>query len=247
MPPVTGRSRTAGGGSGLAGLLLATWLADGLPALLPKINAPVALGFSLDRRVMAFTLLTCGLAAILSGVLPAIFWFRSDVSETLKQGGRGGSHGAQSHRTRNLLVISEVTMATLALIGAGLFVRSFQSARSIPRGFDGDSVVMARFYESGMGFTPPMLQQFAGRLRERLQTLPGIEEVSYADYAPLGAPGGPYDGVEVEGYTPARGESMNVNNYRISPGYFAIDERFRCWRAAISIRAMKRPRCCRSS
>ena len=180
----------AGAAAG-AGLLLASWLADALPALVPKINAPIALGFSLDGRVIAFTLLTCALAALLSGVLPALLWFRSDVNETLKQGGRSGSHGAQSHGTRTFWSSPKSPWPRSPLIGAGLFVRSFpESARSIPRGFDAEQVVLARFYESGMGMTAPQLQQFFLRLRDRMQTVPAVTDVSYADYAPLGTSGG---------------------------------------------------------
>jgi predicted permease len=204
----------------VAGLLMASWMAETLPALVPKINAPVALGFNFSGRVLIFTTLTCAAAAVLSGLVPAFFWFRADVSETLKQGGRGGSHGAQSHRTRNLLVISEVTLATLALIGAGLFVRSFQRARGIEQGFDQRNVLLARFYLSGAGYSAADLQQFCARLRTNLSGLAGIDSVSYSDYAPLGSDAGPYDEVEVVGYTPARGESMNVNRYQVSPGYF---------------------------
>ena len=177
-----------------AGLLMASWMAEALPALVPKIGAPVAIGFHLTGRVFAFTMLACAAAAVFSGVLPALAWFRSDVNETLKEGGRSGSQGGQSHRTRNLLVISEVSLATLALIGAGLFVRSFQSARSIDQGFDTSNVLMARFYLSGAGFSAADLQQFCVRLRDRLAGVPGIESVSYADYAPLGSGAGPYEG-----------------------------------------------------
>jgi predicted permease len=210
------------GAAALAGLLMASWMADVLPALVPKVSAPVAIGFSLDGRVLAFTILTCALAALLSGVLPALVWFRSDVNETLKESGRGGSRGVHSHRTRNLLVISEVTLATLALIGAGLFVRSFQSASQIDSGMDRNNVVLARFYLSGTGFTTTNLQQFCVRLRDRLRTVPGVEDASYADYAPLGAGAGPYDEVAVDGYVPAKAESMSINRSQVSPGYFGL-------------------------
>ena len=210
------------GAAALAGLLMASWMADALPALVPKISAPVAIGFTLDSRVMAFTILICAMAALLSGVLPALVWFRSDVNETLKEGGRGGSRGAHSHRTRNLLVISEVTLATLALIGAGLFVRSFQSASRIDSGMYRKNVVLARFYLGGTGFTPTNVQQFCIRLRDRLRSVPGIEDATYADYAPLGSNAGPYDDIEVEGYAPAKAESMSVNRYQVSPGYFGL-------------------------
>jgi|BarGraNGADG00212_1021973.scaffolds.fasta_scaffold11440_1 predicted permease len=210
------------GAAALAGLLMASWMADVLPALVPKISAPIALGFSLDGRVLAFTILICTLAALLSGVLPALFWFRSDVNETLKESGRGGSRGVHSHRTRNLLVVSEVSLATLALIGAGLFVRSFQSASHIDSGMDRNNVVLARFYLSGTGLSTANQRQFCIRLRDRLRSVPGVEDASYSDYPPLGASGGPYDDVEVEGYAPARNESMNVNRYQVSPGYFGL-------------------------
>ncbi|MEO8596093.1 MAG: ABC transporter permease [Candidatus Solibacter sp.] len=209
-------------GAAVAGTLLASWMAEALPALVPKINAPVMLGIQFNARVLLFTVLTCAATALLSGILPALFWFRSDINETLKEGGRSGSQGAQTHRTRNLLVIGEVALATLALIGAGLFVRSFQTARSIDQGFDTRNVLLARFYLSGSGFTAPQIQQFSQRLQDRLRAIPGVEAASYADYAPLGSNSGPYDQIEVEGYMPARTESMNVNRTQVSPGYFPL-------------------------
>jgi predicted permease len=210
------------GAAAIGGLLLAAWMADALPALVPKINAPVTLGFQFSGRVLAFTILTCCGAALLSGVLPALLRLRSNVNEMLKDGGRSGSHGVQTHRTRNLLVISEVALATLALIGAGLFVRSFQSARAIDQGFDSKNVILARFYLSGSGFSAAQLQQFGQRLQERLREAPGVAGAGYADYAPLGSDSGPYEQIEVEGYTPARGESMNVNRFQVSPGFFDL-------------------------
>jgi predicted permease len=206
----------------LAGLVLASWTAGLLPALVPKVGRTVALDFTWNGRVLAFTTLTCVVAALASGVMPALLWLRSDANQALKEGGRGGSQGLLSHRTRGLLVISEVALATLALIGAGLFVRSFQSARAIHPGFDRSNVVLARFYLAGAGFSTPQLQQFCARLRDRLRSAPGIEDVSYADYAPLGSNAGPYNDLEIEGYVPAQGESMNINRYLVAPGYFQV-------------------------
>jgi predicted permease len=202
------------------GLLLASWMADLLPALIPKVNAPIALGFQPSGRVMVFTILTCVLATVLSGAAPALFWLRSDVNKSLKEGGRSGSQGAHSDRIRSLLVVAEVTMATVALIGAGLFVRSFHNAREINPGFDRNHVVLARFYMGGADLSTTEMQQFCLRLRDRLRSNPAITDVSYANYAPLGSPGGPWASVDVEGYTPALGESTGINEYLVAPGYF---------------------------
>jgi predicted permease len=79
-----------------------------------------------------------------------------------------------------------------------------------------------RYYLASTGFTADQTQQFSFRLRDQLRTAPGVAGAAYADYAPLGAPAGPYDEIAVQGYMPRPTESMQVNNYRVSPGYFAV-------------------------
>jgi predicted permease len=209
-----------GGVATLAALLLTPWMADLLPALVPRIGAPVRLGFHMSWRILAFSALACGVSTLLSGVAPAWLWFRSDPNEALKEGGRGGSPGARSHRARAAMVVCEVALATLAVIGAGLFVRSFRNARAIDPGFDRKNLVLTRFYLAGAGFSPAQTQQFCTRLRDRLRAAPGVADVSYADFAPLGSNAGPYTAVRVEGYQPAAAESMNVNRYLVAPEYF---------------------------
>jgi predicted permease len=177
-------------GGALVGFPLAIAMGDLLPALVPKINAPVAIGFQLSGRVLLFTMLACVGATLVSGAAPLVFWLRSDVNEALKEGGRSGGSNAHSHRLRGVLVVGVVALAAVALIGAGLFVRSFRNARSIPPGFDRSNVAMARFYLSSTGFTTRDLLDFCGRLRDQLRSRAGIVEAAYADYAPLGSSAG---------------------------------------------------------
>ena len=210
------------GAGAIAGLPLAFWVEDLLPALVPKINAPAAVGFYLNGRILAFTMLTCALTALISGAAPAWFWARSDVNEALKEGGRTGSAGGRSNRTRGALVMAEVALAMVALTGAGLFLRSFQNARTTHPGFDMNNVVMARFYLGGTGYSTLQAQQFCLRLRDRLRSAPGVGDVAYAEYAPLGTSGGPYRTVQVEGYVPAPDESMDINDTIVAPGYFRL-------------------------
>jgi putative ABC transport system permease protein len=201
---------------------LAILMGDQLPGLVPKINAPVAAGFQMSGRVLVFTMLAGVAATLVCGAAPLLFWFRSDVNEVLKEGGRSGGSSAHSHRLRSMLVISEVALASVALIGAGLFLRSFHNARAIDPGFDRNHVVLARFYLSTTGFSTRDMLDFCRRLQARLRAAPGITNAAYADYAPLGSSAGPYDEVRPEGYVPAPNESREVNNYQISEGFFGL-------------------------
>src|SRR5258708_18574335 len=90
---------------------------------------------ALDGQVLAFTTALAFGVAILAGLAPALHASRANVNEMLKEGGRSASSGAHSHRLRGLLVVSEVALAVVALVGAGLFLRSFQTARSMDPGF----------------------------------------------------------------------------------------------------------------
>jgi predicted permease len=187
-------------------------MADVLPSLIPKVGVHVALGFTLSWRVMVFTLVVCFAAAMFSGLMPALWCLRGSMNYTR----------FQHSRARGVLVMFEVAVATLAVICAGLFVRSFERAHGIHPGFDRDNLALARFYLPSTGFTADQTQQFSLRLRDQLRTMPGVSGVAYADYAPLGSNAGPYSQIEVQGYMPQPKESMAVNRYRVSPGYFAV-------------------------
>ncbi|MCX6638187.1 MAG: hypothetical protein NT090_24295, partial [Acidobacteria bacterium] len=65
------------------------------------------------------------------------------MNESLKEGGRGGTSAARSHRMRGLFVVSEVALALVALVGAGLFAASFRNARAIEPGFDARNVLVS--------------------------------------------------------------------------------------------------------
>lgn len=210
------------GAGALLGLPLAVWASEVLPWLVPRIGVSVAAGFDLNGRVLAFTVLICAGAALLAGAAPVALSLRTNVNETLKEGGRSGSAGAHSHRARNALVIGEMALAAVGLVGAGLFLKSFHAARNIYPGFDQANVLLARFFMGSSGFTAQEARQFASRLKQRMEGAAGVVSVSYADYAPLGSNAGPWAEVGIEGYQPARGEYMNVNRYLIAPEYFKL-------------------------
>jgi predicted permease len=207
----------------VCGLLLANWLGGALEWLLPSVAGPTMLHPPLDFEVFAFTAASAFAVAIFACFVPALHTIRSNVSEMVKEGGRSAaSSGLHSQRLRGLLVASEVALAALALVSAGLFLKAYQSARSSNPGFSPAGVVLAQFDFSSAGYTGQRTDDFCRRLRERLLRYPGVTAASYDDSAPLGFHGGNWEGLQIEGYVPGPNENMKIFRDLISPGYFEL-------------------------
>jgi len=208
----------------IAGIALAVWTKGTLQYLVPSGQLPLAMdsGLSLNGHVLAFTLLLCAGTALLFGIAPAVQSARADLNESLKEGGRSGMSGAQSHRLRGLLVISEVSLALVALIGAALFVRGFQATRRISPGFDPSHVLLSQFYLYTSGYNLDQRKQFCVRLREKLESAPGVIDVAYSDGVPLGFEPSWWEDLRIEGYVPGRSENMKIFRNVVSPGYFKL-------------------------
>jgi predicted permease len=186
-------------------------------ALLPG----VAFTERLDGRLLAFTGVVAILTALLAGVIPALDASRTDVSSTLKAGGQRG--GRTRSRTRTAFLVGQATLSVVLLVGAGLFVRSFQQARRMDLGFDPDRVEVVRFtwnetlpgeerqaiYEralehvgrmpdvraAGLSYTVP----FQNSISIGRPNVPGLDSV------PRPASGGPYANKITSGYFEAMG------------------------------------------
>jgi predicted permease len=201
-------------------LILANWLGGALRWLLPAVARPVMITPPLDGHVFAFTAASAIIVTVLAGLVPALHSSRANVSEALKQGGRSGASGIHAHRLRGLMVISEVALAVVAMVGAALFLKSFERARTMDPGFAPEGVALAQFDFSTANYDAQQTDNFCRRLRERLEQFPGVTAVSYDDSVPLGFHGGNWENLEVEGYVPAPNENMKIYRDLISPGYF---------------------------
>lgn len=204
------------------GVALATGLGGALQYLFPPSHFPVALDIQVNGRMLLFTVLACVVAALLSGVVPAVHMARTDLNDSLKEGGRSGLAGARSHRLRGLLVVSELSLATVALVCAGLLLRSFQAARIVNPQFDPDHVLMSRFFISTSGYNLNQRKLFCIRLGEKLESEPTVTDVAYSDVEPLGFLSGWWEPLEIEGYVPGTGENMKIYRSVVSPGYFRL-------------------------
>jgi predicted permease len=205
------------------GLIIAGWLTGALQWLLPSIAAPSMIQSPLIGPVLGFAVLATVLAAILAGVAPALQAARANVHEVLKGGGRSEAPSERSHRLRGLLVVAEIALAVIALIGAGLFLRSFKSLHAISPGFSPEGQALAQFNLSTSGYTQQQADSFCHLMTERLKRYPAVTAVSYADTVPLGFYGGNWEPIEVEGYQPDwPSENMKIYRNMVGPGYFDI-------------------------
>jgi len=216
------------GAGALFGSLLARWLGESLYRVLPFLESSIRaaleplLHVDPSPNVLAFTVLISLSAAVLSTVLPALSVGRVDVIATLKEGGRSGGSGVRSHHARGALVVLEIALATLALCGAGLAVRSFQKLTKLNPGFDSQNVLVAHFYLSSDAYSLSQEKQFCRNLRLRLEAAPGIQQVSYADSVPLSIFGMGSDRVEVEGFQQDQGGVISIPRSIVAPGYFSL-------------------------
>jgi predicted permease len=213
-------------GGAVVGVTLVLWMGQSLLSLIPIVDIPLDLGGGLNLPTLGFTLLIAVVATLLSGTAPALFIARSGLNETLKEGGRSGGAGAGSHRLRGLLVVAEMTLAMVALIGAGLFYRSFQNASGIQPGFDRTNISVSQFYLSYAGYSAVEQRDFCRTLRERMESKPGVIGVTYSDVVPMSTASGsghtPWHQLDIEGYAPAPNEQMMIHRAMVPPGYFQL-------------------------
>ena len=203
------------------GVLLMVWMEKSLNRLLPATDFPFDLRGGLSTMTLGFTLFVVVVVTLAAGLVPALLSIRGNLSQTLNEGGRSGIGGTRSHRLRGVLVGIEVALAMVALISAGLFLRSFGNASRIEPGFNTRNVSVSQFYLSNAGYTAAEQRSFSRRLRERVEALPGVLGVTYADFVPLTSPGSsPQDQLVVEGYVPAPNEQMLLHRATVPPGYF---------------------------
>ncbi len=200
----------------------AIWMGKSLTWLLPPTSSPVSIDIKFNADMAAFIVVLCLAAALLCSIAPVLHSVHTNAYEGLKEGGRSGTSGVRTNRMRRVLVVAEIALAFVALVGAGLFVRSFNATRSVPPGFDPRNVSVAQIDLSGAGFAPGQGRQFCIQLRDRLKSAPGIVDASFADRVPLGFGLSPWKDIEVEGYAPARGENMKIYHCAVAPGFFEM-------------------------
>jgi predicted permease len=170
---------------GATGLLIAMWITQALVAVSPE-DLPRLKEIALDRWVLGFTLAVSLLTGAIFGLAPAWKLSRQDLNETLKEGGRGSGSDVPRQRMRRLLVISELALAMVLLIGAGLMIQSVARLNKVDAGFQPENVLAmelslpSKTYEQASQRT-----DFFQRLIERVRSVPGVQTAGVVTAIPL--------------------------------------------------------------
>src|SRR5262245_10656015 len=206
---------------GSLGLLIALWGVDGMTAMIPE-TLPAWMKFSIDWRVLAFTLGATTATAVLCGIAPGWHASKTDLMSVMKDGA-SSAVGPRKQRLRNLLVIGEVALAMTLLICSGLMMKSFIRVRQINPGFNAGQVLTARVSLPETQYSAPAQRNnFYKQLIERLAATPGVESAALTSSLPLSEEGISGSGFYVEG----RPEPKDITEIPIalrcavSPGYF---------------------------
>jgi putative ABC transport system permease protein len=169
---------------GAIGLLLAVWWSDLLMAL-GKTNIPRAVEVGIDLRVLGFTLGVSLLTGLVFGLAPAFHSSKSELIDSLKEGGRGTSEGARRNKVRSGLVVVELAIAVVLLVGAGLLIQSLWRLQKVNSGLQPENVLTFNVGLSEVKYKYDRQSQFFIDLRNRLESTPGVESASTIFPLPL--------------------------------------------------------------
>jgi len=205
---------------GAGGLALAAWgvrlLVAASPSIIPRVST-----VAIDWKVLLTALGITSVTAIVFGLLPALRAARVDLAETFRDGDRASSDGRGRGRMRSALVASELALALVLLVGAGLMMRSFVALQQIDPGFDPRNVLSMIVSTAGTPAADSTRHQyFYMDALTRVKAVPGVASASYINHMPVVGDiwGFPF---RVEGKPrPKPGESPTAAYRVVFPGYF---------------------------
>ncbi|HEX8137725.1 MAG TPA: ABC transporter permease [Pyrinomonadaceae bacterium] len=205
---------------GATGLLLAYWGIDLLIALSPA-DVPRLGEIGLHGPVFAWTLLVSVMTGLVFGLAPALQASKPDLNEALKESGGRTSGSLRTSRLRSLLVVSEVALALVLLVGAGLMIRSLIALQRTSPGFETKNLLTMnvalprqKYKESKQSIL------FFNQLIERIRSVPGVQAVGGCDPLPLSGNDGTTSFVVEGGPMLVMAERPEVGQRTITPDYF---------------------------
>jgi putative ABC transport system permease protein len=205
-------------GGALAGVALAFCGLDLLVSVLP-VTFPSFTHVRLDAGVLTFAFSLAAGTAVLLTVFPVLNSAHTDVNESLKESVKG-SISPRGRQTGRLLIVSEVALALVLMIGAGLMLKSLAHLLADSPGFLPDHLVTLRFYVPDRKYEGDRRNRFGPELAGRIAQFPGVESAAATFIDPF-LWGGFQRGFTVEGHPPiSNAEADTVYYQEIGPNYF---------------------------
>jgi putative ABC transport system permease protein len=203
---------------GAVGLLLAVWWSDLLIAL-GKDDIPRAVQVGIDLRVLGFTLAISLLTGLIFGLAPAFHSSKSELVDALKEGGRGTSEGGRRNKMRSVLVVSELAIAVVLLVCAGLLLQSLWRLRSVNSGLQPENILTFNVGLPEVKYKFDRQTQFFIDLKSRLEATPGVQAAS--TIYPLPLSGDRFSiSFEIEGRPMAPKDHPSADFFTTGVGYF---------------------------
>jgi putative ABC transport system permease protein len=208
------------GGGGLLGVLGAFWGVTALATLLPESLSKLQ-NVSIDARVLLFTLGMSVLTAIVFGGVPALLASRTKPGATLSDVARDSAGGSSGRHVRRVLVVSEVALAVVLLVSAGLLIRSFQLLRQVDTGFTTENALTMRMVLPFPKYLKAETRRaFYDELLPKIKELPGVESAGMITFLPLSFHGMNFS-FSVEGQASPSDVKLPFALFRVvSPDYF---------------------------
>jgi macrolide transport system ATP-binding/permease protein len=202
------------------GVAIGAWATHWISDLRLASIVPISLDLGLDAHVVAYALAAALCTGVVVGLWPAFQVARTNLNNTLREGGRSGSAGARPNRIRRILVAAQVSGSLMLLIMAGLFVRSLQNAMQTYLGFQPQHLLNVVLDPREVGYDQTRTNNFFQELRDRVRALPGVQSTTIAYSIPMGN----YDdatGVTIDGHPESTGEQPPIVMFNaIDPDYF---------------------------
>ena len=210
---------------GASGLVLTLWSTGLLVSLFPKnianLNLPQVDDIPINGRVMGFAILVAMATGIIFGLVPALQSAKVDLNNTLKETGGSVAAGLRSGRFRGGLVVTEVALALVLLIGAGLMIKSFWRLQRADLGLDPQNVMTMEVLLPDYKYDQPQKRDaFLQNAMRRIENLPGVQSAGAINFLPLTGFWGTST-FTIEGRPmPAPGEEPEVDNRIVTENYF---------------------------
>ena len=207
---------------GTAGVVLAIWGLDLLRSIGTQ-TVPRIAEVNLDLRVLLVTLCTAVITGIVIGLIPALASGKPELTEALKEGGRGSTSGIRRNRLRNALVVAEVALALVLLVGAGLLMKSFVRLQNVHPGFEPKNVLTMEVALPVLKYPrgKPVADLYAEATR-RIKALPGVEAAAFTSILPLSGSNSD-SSFAIEGRDPTAEKVYPDEEIRdITPEYFSV-------------------------
>ncbi len=201
------------------GLLMSQWIVDAMIGAFPAGSLPYWLDFTIDGRVLAFSIGVAIFTTLVVGLLPALRTVRPNLVNDLKEGTRGMSLGLAGQRLQAGLVVAQVALCFALLVGANLMVQSFLAMQRTSLGFDERPLLTGGGYLAGDAYDDVRARTaFYRQVVDTLRSIPGVASAAVTTATP-GDDGGSAQQLVIDGRTNAE-DAMGVQSIAISPELF---------------------------